>query len=62
MGDPKNTPDLLSVCQATLLFHKSGGWNAEDAAEWTRLTGHKDASTKDLCDAIRAAIAKLETP
>lgn len=54
------SPGLKDAARLTLMFHAGGPWDGERAAEWTRLTGHKDATTKILCDFIRKAIAKSE--
>lgn len=52
--------DLLAACEAALLFHSGGPWDEEKSAEWLRLTGTPDASTRNLCDCIRAAVAKAK--
>ncbi len=49
---------LIASCRATLLFYKVGAWTATDAALWLILTGSEDASTRNLCDTVRAALAK----
>jgi hypothetical protein len=58
------TWELLCVARAVILFHSGGAWTPEKAAEWEHLLhpllGDEpfDATTKTLCDAARAAIAK----
>lgn len=54
-------PDLLAVTEAVLLFHSGGAWDPAKAARWTELTGSDEATTKALCDAARAAIAKARS-
>jgi hypothetical protein len=35
-----------------LMFHRGGIWSAEDVAEWRRITGSDEATTKVMCDHI----------
>lgn len=51
-------PDLLDAARAALLFHSASPWDVEKAAEWKRLTGSDDATTRALCEFLRVAIAK----
>ncbi len=51
-------PELYEACKAVLMFHRGGPWEDNDAEEWKRLTGQEDATTKVLCNTVRAAIAK----
>lgn len=55
-----SAPDLYDAARLTLMFHAAGPWNSERAAEWKRVTGHEDATTKILCDFIRAALRKAD--
>lgn len=56
--DKVHDGDLLKACKATLLFHGAGHWDDEKRLEWLNLTGHSEATTKVLCDFVRAALAK----
>ncbi len=42
--------------RAVLLFHGGGEWNGEKRAEWKRITGSDEATTKVLCDHIRLVL------
>lgn len=48
---------LLKVAQAVLLFHRGGEWSVDDRAEWTKLTGATECTTKSLCDFARDQMA-----
>lgn len=50
----KAMADVLSL---VLLFHRGGWWTQDDIGEWLRITGKTDATTKVMCDTIRAALA-----
>ncbi len=41
-----------------LLFHSAGPWDKSRRASWKRLTGADDATTKVLCDLVRAAVGE----
>lgn len=43
-----------------LLFHAGGPWGDAAQAEWWRLSGSTEATTRVLCDHIRAALARAE--
>ena len=43
--------------KAVLLFHSGREWNDEARAEWLRLTGREEATTKALCDTVRDALS-----
>jgi hypothetical protein len=47
---------LLDACRATLIFHGER-WTSEERQEWRNITHHEEATTRVLCDTIRAAIA-----
>lgn len=57
---------LEAACRAALLFHAGSPWDEAKAAEWSALVfpllgpREPDATTKTLCDALRAALAKDE--
>lgn len=42
--------------RAVLLFHGAGPWDAEKRIEWSNLTGETEATTKILCNVVRAAL------
>lgn len=48
--------DLLKACECALLFHRGGNWD-----EYKHLwPGGVPATSKGLCDYIRAAVAKAK--
>jgi hypothetical protein len=47
---------LLDACRATLLFH-GVKWTDSERQEWRNITHHEEATTRVLCDTVRAAIA-----
>jgi hypothetical protein len=51
--------DVKDALQLVLLFHAID-WTDERKAEWLRITGTREASTKVLCDHIRSFLAILE--
>jgi len=53
-------PTLTQVVEAMLLFHRGGPWTAADGRHWAFLTGTEEATTRNLCDAARAALAKVD--
>lgn len=46
---------MRDALRAVLLFY-SVKWTEERIAEWKRITGSDDASTKVLCDHIRKVL------
>lgn len=48
---------LREALALPLMFHAGGKWDEEQRAEWYRLAGTYDATTKVMCDTIRAALA-----
>ncbi len=40
-----------------LLFHGGGMWDEKRRAEWLRITGTTEATTKVMCDHLRRALA-----
>lgn len=46
---------MRRACRATLMFHRGGAWCRE---KWNKLTGQDEATTKSLCDFVRAALAE----
>lgn len=49
-------PALRDACEAVLMFHSGGAWDAARAEEWLALTGSNEATTKALCDFVRKAV------
>lgn len=52
---------LEEALELPLLFHGLG-WSPEDAARWKEITGQREATTKVMCNHIRAAIASKDKP
>lgn len=50
--------NLRNACEATLLFYSIGPWDEPKKLRWLNLTGKGEATTKALCDCIRAALAR----
>jgi len=44
--------------RAVLLFYTVGAWSDEKKAEWKRITGSGEASTRVLCDHIRMVLGR----
>lgn len=51
-GQLQRHRDLLEL---VLLFYHQGRWYEHHRAQWNEITGQAEATTKVLCDAIRAA-------
>jgi hypothetical protein len=47
---------IEDALRAVLMFHEGGEWSADRRAEWKRITGSDEATTKVLCDHVRAAL------
>lgn len=52
---------LRTALRAVLLFYRPN-WTPERQAEWEALTGQNEASTRTLCDVVRAALGDPPTP
>ena len=48
---------LERAAQATLLWFSGKTWDEDALGEWIRLTGKPDATSKILCDTVRAALS-----
>ena len=63
MIEPKYTSEpsynLHDALKLVLLFH-GVAWDETERAEWERITGTREATTKVLCDHIRSALAMLD--
>lgn len=44
---------LINALKLVLLFHHGGAWTTDNKAEWKKITGHTEATTKVLCDHVR---------
>lgn len=53
-------PAAADALRAVLLFHGGGEWTAAKGDAWERLTGSRLATTRTLCDFVRAALAGLD--
>lgn len=51
--------EMTAALMAVLLFHGGGEWTDAKRAEWKALTGTDEATTKTLCDTVRAALPVL---
>jgi hypothetical protein len=49
--------ELLDALKLPLLFHAGGPWDAKRRAEWFRITGCLEATSRVMCDHIRSAKA-----
>jgi hypothetical protein len=47
---------MEDALKAVLMFHGSGPWTTDVREEWKKLTGEDEATTKVLCDVVRAAL------
>ncbi len=57
----ENDKRLRSALELPLMFHAGGAWTADMRRRWKEITGDiaggQEATTKIMCDAIRAALA-----
>jgi hypothetical protein len=51
----------LHLARAVLMFYNSGCWTNADRAEWLRLTGDTEATTRSLCNLARRVIDQATT-
>lgn len=58
MRRPQIDPAGIALARAVLLFHSAGAWVDEKEAEWLRLTGTREATTRTLCNLARKLLAK----
>jgi hypothetical protein len=47
---------VMDALRLVLLFHDSGPWTSSRRAEWLRITGTTEATTKVMCDHVRSAL------
>jgi hypothetical protein len=50
-------PDAIRL---VLLWHAGGPWDDARRAEWLRITGRTEATTKVMCDHLRGVLASYE--
>ena len=55
----RNEQEMMAALMAVLLFHGGGEWTDAKRREWKALTGEDEATTKTLCDTVRAALPIL---
>ena len=69
MTEAKHTPGpwesegyviMLEALDLVLMFHGAGRWDDSKRLAWKNRTGHDEATTRVLCDHLRAAIAKAK--
>lgn len=58
MGMVSTVRTPLQIVEALLLFHSGQPWDEAARQRWLFLTGAEVASTRTLCDAARATLAK----
>ncbi len=51
---------LVAALQLPLLFYSGGAWHEGPADKWREITGNDNATTRGLCDHIRALLAEIE--
>ena len=50
--------EYRDALRMVLLYHSGSPWDAEKQRRWQRWTGRDEATTRALCDQIRALLAK----
>lgn len=53
-------PPVERLALAVLLFHSQGAWMEAKSAEWLRLTGTREATSKVLCDLARRLLKEAQ--
>jgi hypothetical protein len=51
---------VMDALKLVLLFHSGGAWDDAKIAEWLRITGTREATTKVLCDHVRSMLTPIE--
>jgi hypothetical protein len=51
--------EVADALRAVLIFHSGGDWRKRQA-EWLRMTGTREATTRVLCDHVRTILIELE--
>ena len=57
--DTMPNPRLVTALEAVLLYHCGGAWDEAKKHRWWSITHQQDATTKTLCDHIRAVLAEV---
>lgn len=52
--------ELAKACRAVHLFHSGSHWTPDVRRYWTELTGEDEATTRTLCNTVRAVLAKAD--
>lgn len=52
-----NVERLRKALRVVLFFYSPSPWDEAKRRRWHELSGHEDASSKNLCDVVRAALA-----
>ena len=47
---------LLEACEAVLLFYNAPEWDRRHTEQWQKLTRSSEATTVNMCNAVRAAV------
>lgn len=55
-GEP--SLDMKDALALPIIFHGGGIWDDARQAEWLRITGTREATTKVLCDHMRFVLAE----
>lgn len=50
--------ELAKACRDVLLFHSGSHWTPDVRRYWKELTGEDEATTRTLCNTVRAALKK----
>lgn len=59
-ANPQQFRQLHDAAEATLLWFQPGPWTDALNDQWRSFTGDNTPTSKGLCDAIRAALARPE--
>lgn len=57
----RHREELIEALSLPLLFHRGGFWSAPEKERWMVITGKDEATTKVMCDHIRALLARIES-
>lgn len=49
----------VDALEAVLLFHSASPWTEANKIQWWNLTQTNEATTRNLCDAVRLALGRL---
>ena len=51
-------PRVFHAAEVVLMFHRGVVWTDQMRKRWRELTGSQDATTKVMCDTVRAAVGE----